>query len=421
MKKLVKLFLVSGSLFWLGSCNNDDGPEINPEVPNEVKSGLITEDETWTNDQIWELSGKVIVTNGATLTIEKGTIIKGRLGTGSLASALIIARGAKIMAEGTAVQPVIFTSIEDDIKIGETAGTNLSKQSNELWGGVIILGKAPVSAEKGDNEAQIEGIPAEESFGLYGGTIADDNSGVFKYVSIRHGGVSIGAGNEINALTLGGVGTATTVDHVEVFATLDDGVEVFGGTVNPTNILVYWMGDDGIDIDQNYSGTIDNFMVIHGSGVGTDEGLEIDGPEGTLDDGFFTLRNGTLISDNAEGSAADFKSKAQGTIQNVVWRDYAGGAAIKIRASYDADCTTGKEDAFVYLTNASPKLVFNNVSFGSVNVYTSSADASGNTCAVPASDQTAAEGKISNSTSATGADISEFEGWTLTSVVSDII
>lgn len=415
------LFMLSSSLLWLASCSDDDGSNITPPLSNEVKSGIIEKDETWTNDQIWELSGKVIVTNGATLTIEKGTIIKARTGTGSLASALIIARGAKIIAEGTAQQPIIFTSVEDNIELGKKAGTNLDRKNNELWGGVIILGRAPVSAEKGDNESQIEGIPAEESFGLYGGNIADDNSGVFKYVSIRHGGVSIGSGNEINALTLGGVGSGTTIDHVEVFATLDDGLEFFGGTVNATNILVYWMGDDGIDIDQNYSGTIDNFVVIHGSGVGTDEGLEIDGPEGTLNNGFFTLRNGTLISDNAEGSAADFKSKAQGTIENVVWRDYAGGASIKIRASYESDCATGKEDAFAYLTNTSPTLIFNNVSFGSVSVYTSSADASNTTCSVPAADQDAAEAEIPNSTSATGADTTEFEGWTLASAVSSLI
>ena len=134
------------------------------------------------------------------------------------------------------------------------------------------------------------------------------------YISIRHGGALIGAGNEINGLTLGGVGSGTSISNIEVVANLDDGVEFFGGTVNATNILVGWQGDDGIDIDMNYAGMVSNFVVINGSN--SDEALEIDGPEGTTyTDGMFTLKNGIATDYLGGNSNGDFKSKAQGTIE----------------------------------------------------------------------------------------------------------
>lgn len=391
---------------------------VGAAIPNEIKTGLITSNETWTADRIYELSGRVIVDAGATLTIEAGTIIKGKEGDGSLASALIIARGAKLMANGTAENPIIFTSILDDIEVGEKMGSNLTKNDNQKWGGVIILGNAPISAESGDNEASIEGLPGDETFGLYGGSIADDNSGTITYVSIRHGGALIGEGNEINGLTLGGVGNGTVINHVEVFATLDDGIECFGGTVNISNAMVFWQGDDGIDLDQNYSGTIDNWVVSHGDGVGTDEGLEIDGPEGTANDGLFTLSNGTVKSDGIAGSAADLKSKAQGTLNNVKFEGYAGGATLKIRASYQNNCSEAKEDAFTHLTDANATLVITSSEFGNVNVYTSSTDANDSDCAVSDADQTAAA-TAATSTSATGADMSVFS-WTAASMSGDL-
>lgn len=389
-------------------------------LPDETKAGLISANETWTADRIYILGGRVIVEEGVTLTIEPGTIIKGKEGTGSLASALIISRGAKIMAEGTADKPIIFTSILDDIAVGQKIGTTLSKTDNETWGGLIILGSAPVSAKVGDDEAAIEGIPADEPFGKYGAIngVADvaDNSGVLKYVSIRHGGSLIGDGNEINGLTLGGVGTGTTIEYVEVYATLDDGVEFFGGSVNAKNILVYWQGDDGIDIDQNYSGTVDNWIVSHGDGVGTDEALEIDGPENTLKDGKFTLINGTIITDGIAGGNADIKSDAQGTLSNV---KFATSSTLKFEGEYSKDdCSAhgdGTNGTKVY-TDALQNFLDDNFivtgsEFGSISVVSKQDDDKVALCAsVPAADQTAAEAKAT-STTATGADGSAF-AWT---------
>jgi hypothetical protein len=386
-----------------------------PVIPNEVLSGLL-DTRTLTNDRIYELAGRVIVPDGKVLTIQEGTIIKGREGNGALASALIISRGAKIEAVGTADEPIIFTSILDNIKVGEIAGTNLDKLDNEKWGGLIILGKAPISAKDGDTETAVEGLPADEAYGLYGGNVPADDSGTLKYVSIRHGGTLIGEGNEINGLTLGGVGSGTEIDHVEIFATLDDGVEFFGGTVNVTNLLVYWQGDDGVDIDMNYSGTVTNFMVYHGDGVGTDEGLEIDGPENsTYKDGKFTLKDGTIVSDGVAGSAADIKADAQGTLQNLVFSGYSS-AKLKFEGEYTTgDCTDHANkvysDAVQQLLDG--VFVITGTKYGAIEVYSKKDSNDVPFCAsVPQTDKDAAAAKATSDAAATGATASEF-AWTM--------
>lgn len=373
------------------------------------RSGALTANETWTADKIWVLQGKVYVPNGITLTIQPGTIIKGAEGQESLASALIVQRGGILLAEGTADAPIIFTSILDNIQVGQTEGTNLTRTDNEKWGGVAILGRAPISAQSGDTETNLEGIPAGDGQGLYGGSNPADYSGKMAYISIRHGGISIGEGNELNGLTLGGVGSATEISNIEIYATLDDGIECFGGTVDITNALVYYQGDDGIDLDMNYSGTIENFIVIHGDGIGTDEGLEIDGPEGTTyTTGMFTLRNGLVKSDGStDGTPADFKDKAQGTIENVTF-DYTsvGGKAIKIRAKYDAACAQ-QADALTRLLN--DELVFTNCAIANtISVYPSTAGV----CPTElAADQAAAEMKINGAGSGHTVNTSVF-AWT---------
>ena len=295
-------------------CEVDGGTPVDEDL-----SGLLTDDFTLTKDIIWEINGKFVVGSGATLTIEPGTIIKGAEGTGSLASALIVARGGKIMAEGTAEEPIIFTSINDNIELGQKQGSNLDENDRGLWGGVLILGYAPSSFEGDSEESQIEGIPADDDFGRYGGNDPDDNSGVFKYVSIRHGGALIGSGNEINGLTLGGVGSGTVIDHVEVVGNVDDGFEWFGGNVNSSNLVAFAGGDDALDIDQAYSGTITNDLVIQGAE--SDHALEIDGPEGTLQ-GAFTIQDLSIIGDpNApSGEIADLRDGAMGAINNVYVR-----------------------------------------------------------------------------------------------------
>jgi len=325
MKKLLLSAIVISSLVFTGCIKDDDTPIVvtnntggptDSSVVVENRTGIITSDETWTKDKIYRLNQKVVVDSGVTLTIQEGTIIKGSPGTGSLASALIVARGGKLNAIGTPAEPIIFTSTSDDITVGQTSGTNLGEDDRGLWGGLLILGNAPCSFSGDVTNQQIEGIPADDTFGLYGGTNAADNSGSLQYISIRHGGALIGEGNEINGLTLGGVGSGTVIDNIEVVANVDDGIEFFGGTVNASNLLVWAQGDDGLDIDQAYSGTINNAIVALGKV--SDHALEIDGPEGAAT-GAFTLENVTLIGDliTEKGEYADYRKGATGSNNNI--------------------------------------------------------------------------------------------------------
>ncbi len=294
----------------LSSCKKEDPITTTPtpDSGNTVVSTNITANTTWTSDNVYELAGRITVTEGATLTIEAGTVIKGQAGTGANATALLIARGGKLMANGTALLPIVFTSIADeithtDLVAGNYGSPNLESDVDGLWGGVIVLGKAPISASNSGSDVaqvQIEGIPTSDANGLYGGVDATDNSGSITYVSIRHGGANIGSGNEINGLTLGGVGSGTTVENIEIVSNQDDGIEWFGGTVNVTNVVSWNCNDDALDTDQAWAGTLDNFVVITPAG----HCFELDGPEGTYS-ASHTIKNGTVIAGNGTKNAED--------------------------------------------------------------------------------------------------------------------
>jgi hypothetical protein len=326
--------LVSLSVVFLNSCDGDDEPDTIIEDPCAnvtcaagevcasgtcidttsapvdviVVTSNISENTTWTAGKTYVLGGRISVLDGATLSIEPGVVIKGQAGTGANATALLVARGGMLMAEGTAELPIIFTSIADeitpaDVAAGNYQSPNLEPTVNGLWGGVIVCGRAPISASNssGDvNQVQIEGIPTSDANGLYGGDQPDDNSGVIRYISIRHGGTNIGAGNEINGLTLGGVGSGTVIENVEVVANQDDGVEWFGGTVNVSNVVVWNAGDDAIDTDQSWAGTLDNFVVVTPAG----HCFELDGPEGSYEAGH-VIQNGTIIASNSDQISQD--------------------------------------------------------------------------------------------------------------------
>jgi len=254
----------------------------------------ITENTTWLTGNIYILEGRITVVSGVTLTIEPGVIVKGREGSEANATALMIARGGKLMAEGTAASPIIFTSVVDGILPGEIASPNLEPTVPGLWGGLLVLGKAPISADA--DAMQIEGIPPSDLNGLFGGTDAADNSGTLKYLSIRHGGANIGEGNEINGLTLGGVGSGTVIENIEIVSNDDDGIEWFGGTVNVKNVIVWNTKDDAIDTDMSWSGTLDNCIIVNPG----DECFELDGPEGTMV-GKHTIKNCSAYASNAQG------------------------------------------------------------------------------------------------------------------------
>lgn len=298
---------------------------VEEEVSISV-SANITQNTTWETGKIYTLESRIAVESGATLTIEPGVIIKGQAGTGANATALIIARGAKIMAEGTADAPIIFTSVADEIEPGMIESPNLDPVLNGLWGGLLILGNAPISADAAS--MQIEGIPPSDQNGLYGGSDANDNSGVIRYISIRHGGANIGEGNEINGLTLGGVGSGTVIENVEIIANQDDGIEWFGGTVTVKNAIIWNTGDDAVDTDQAWAGTLDNFIVVNPG----DECMELDGPEGSLDNAGHTIKNGTVYAGDAEG-LVDLDENTRCTITAIYFFGVAEGQDFDLNPS----------------------------------------------------------------------------------------
>ncbi|EAZ81611.2 putative outer membrane lipoprotein [Algoriphagus machipongonensis] len=324
MKKLNSLFFAFAAIvIGFTSCiegNDKPTPNPGPEENDDVLvTSNISSNTTWETGKTYILGGRISVTSGNTLTIQPGVVVKGEVGTGSNATALIIARGAKIDAQGTASSPIIFTTVADEIEPGQIVSPNLEPNLSGLWGGLIVLGNAKGSFAGDVTEIQIEGIPPSDTNGLYGGSDDEDNSGVLKYISIRHGGANIGEGNEINGLTLGGVGSQTVIENVEVIGNQDDGIEWFGGTVNVKNALIWNAGDDALDTDQAWAGTLDNFIVI--TGGETDHALEIDGPEGSYNAGH-TLKNGS-IKGNDVSEFGDFRDGARGTFENIYFFGFA--------------------------------------------------------------------------------------------------
>lgn len=213
-------------------------------------SGDITANTTWTNNNIYLLSGFVYVTNNAELTIQPGTIIKGdKASKGSL----IITRGAKIIADGTPSQPIVFTSNEP-----------VGQRTYGDWGGLIILGRSYVNDPAG--EKLIEG-GVDPVKGLYGGTQPNDNSGVLRYVRVEFPGIAFQPNNEVNGITFGGVGDATVVDYVMVSYAGDDSFEWFGGTVNAKHLYAFRGLDDDFDTDWGFSGKLQFLAVVRDSSV----------------------------------------------------------------------------------------------------------------------------------------------------------
>ncbi len=350
-----------------------------------VVSSNITSNTTWTSDNIYTLASRVTVEPGTTLTIEAGTIIKGQAGTGANATCLIIAKGAQIMAQGTSSNPIIFTTVADEIVQGQIQSPNLDPTLNGLWGGLIVLGDAPISAS--NPSVQIEGIPASDPNGLYGGSNASDNSGIIQYVSIRHGGANIGEGNEINGLTLGGVGSATTIDHIEIIGNQDDGIEWFGGNVSVSDVVVLNAGDDAIDTDQGWSGTLNNVIVINPG----DECFELDGPEGSSLTAH-TIEN-AHVSAGAASGLVDLDDNSLLSLGNMYFFNLTAGQDFDQMpvASADGACTfTGAFEAVIPSGEAV------------TDYFKDGSDA--NTSVINAGSNTV------------GATISEFTGWSWSAV-----
>ena len=287
-----------------------------------VVTANVTANTTWTRTNTYLLETKIYVTNGATLTIEPGTVIKGRPKANPVdATALVIARGAKINAQGTATTPIIFTA-ESDLLSG-----NLTQAERGLWGGVVILGRSRLNTASG--QGNVEGIPTTEPLGTYGGTDDDDNSGVFRYVQIRHSGAIVAANVELNGLTMGGVGRGTTLEYVDVYAGNDDGYEWFGGTVNSKYLISSYNDDDNFDWDEGFRGKGQFWFGVGASDKGN-QAMEMDGgtsPEDGQPYAMPELYNLTLIgsgatSTNTASNGLIFRDNTGGKIYNMILHDY---------------------------------------------------------------------------------------------------
>lgn len=214
-------------------------------------TGVITSNITLKSCKIYKLDGLVYVANNAVVTVEPGTVIKGIKGIpatstdpGTPGGGLIVTRGAKLIADGTATDPIIFTSNEAAPQSGD-------------WGGVVLLGKAPTNHAAAVTVEGITGTPpADATYGGPSNNLPGDNSGILRYVRIEYAGYELATDNELNGLTLAGVGNGTILDYVEVYKSKDDAFEFFGGTVNASHLLAIDALDDMFDTDNGYSGTI---------------------------------------------------------------------------------------------------------------------------------------------------------------------
>ena len=293
-----------------------------------VVNSNITTDAEWTADNEYLLDGMIFVTNGANLYIEAGTTVRGAAGQDLDATGLVITRGSKIFAEGTAQNPIIFTAQDD---------ANLTKDDVGEWGGIVILGRASTNNAV---EATIEGVNEIESDPTlvgYGGTDDMDNSGILRYVSIRHTGINIGSssGNEIQGLTLGGVGAGTTIEYIESFASGDDGYEWFGGTVNTRYLVSAFNNDDAFDWDQGFRGKGQFWFVIQDSDQ-AGRSAEMDGAGGDETGTPFAypvISNATYIGPGVAstpsgdpGQMLEFRDNTGGLYTNSIFTDHPGHA-----------------------------------------------------------------------------------------------
>lgn len=234
---LITVVALAAGTTTITSCGKDPVEPTTPVTPTTTRelTGTLTENKTLTNDGVWTLKGYVYVPEGITLTIPAGTIIKSDIVE---KGALIIERGGKIMAEGTASSPIVFTS-------GQPKGQRRPGD----WGGIIILGKAKTNRT---SEPTIEGGVDRK----YGGNDDADNSGILKYVRIEFAGIAASPGSEINGLTLGAVGSNTVLENIMVSYGNDDAYEFFGGKVNAKNLIAFATSDDDFDFDFGYTGNI---------------------------------------------------------------------------------------------------------------------------------------------------------------------
>jgi hypothetical protein len=305
------------SLLALAACGEDedtstDTADTGTDTGNSpvVVSSNIAANTTWATGTTVELAALVFVESGVTLTIEPGVTIKGDNG-----SALVISRGARIDAVGTAEAPIVFTSSKPEG----------ARQPGD-WGGVVLLGAAPINAGA---EGSVEGMEAS-ALSAFGGTDGAHDCGTISFARIEFAGFTFGTDNELNGLTLAGCGSETSVDHVQVHKGKDDGVEVFGGSPNLKHLLITQAADDSLDWDMGFTGKV-QFLAVQQNAGGGDKGVEADNLKDAIDAtprSLPTIYNATFVGSgtNPEQGGLHIRRGSGVKLANSIITGFAAGA-----------------------------------------------------------------------------------------------
>ncbi|MCE9592632.1 MAG: hypothetical protein K8S98_00425 [Planctomycetes bacterium] len=287
----------------------------------------ISTSTTWTANNTYNLQQQIYVLPGATLTIEAGTVVASDTNIGG---SLAVCRGAQIFVQGTSAKPVIMTSKADVATwVGGDPKTGTWREAANEWGNLTIMGDAYISENaigtntsvpNAANVGNMEGLVAGPTTDQYGGGNDDDDSGSISYLSLRYGGKVVGLGNELNGLSLGGLGRATDINYVEIMNNVDDGIEIWGGTVNLKHFSIWNVGDDSFDVDQGWRGKAQFGLIVQGYSVNASQGsgvgdncFETDGAEQSDYQPVTTatIYNCTVIGQPIDGD------------QGTAWRDNA--------------------------------------------------------------------------------------------------
>lgn len=377
LKSILVLALTAGFV----SCSSDDdlpngggdgGNENDGVLQGTVLEGDITEDLLVETGN-YTLRGAVSVKDGATLTIEPGTTFTVTAEDQAAGiNLLFIEQGGRIIADGTATQPIVFTSENQNAEGGDGD-----------WGGIGIHGRARMNAPGGTSISEAGQLP-------YGGEDDEDDSGILRYVRVEYAGQASSDGQfEFNAFSFFAVGSGTVLENLEAFEGADDGFEFYGGTVNATNLAAIGMEDDSIDWDEGYRGTIDNVVIYQYDGIG-DFAFELanrSGENNATPRSLAEVSNVTMRGHNRSGKAAfDLKQGTGGHFDNIVATNY---------------------ETIIFLNNQLQEVENGDLEMTNVNF-----DYGQNLLVNNVDNTDVTDDFISQNAEATGADLSAFEGWT---------
>ena len=351
----VKFLVVCSTAAWLAAgCGDDDNDHNHDQLDAGMISNVIdvtadiSTDTTWSSDKTYVLKSNVFVRN-ATLTIEAGTMVKGDPN-----SSLVVSNTAQINATGSAQAPIVFTSNQP-----------VGSQSAGDWGGIVLLGKAPINVSGGRDS--IEGFPAGTSGVEFGGSSATHDCGTLKYVRIEFAGFELSTDNELNGLTVGGCGSQTELDYIQVHKGADDGIEFFGGTADLKHAVITQPDDDGLDWDFGWTGRV-QYIIIQQNAIVGNNAIEADSNKNDNDASPRSapvIWNATFVGSDSEPGAAGkyqqgihFRRGTAAQIHNMVMVHFAD-------SPIDID-----GDASVAQANAGALVVKNSIFFDNANSTT---------------------------------------------------